>query len=116
MPLSLYFDQHVPHAIASGLARRGIDVLKCSQDGNSSLDDPGLLRRATELNRVFFSQDADLLEIANKCLAEGIEFSGLVYAHPLNITIGQAVRDLELLAKVLTVDEIRNRIEFIPLD
>ena len=29
MPLSLYFDQHVPYAIAAGLLRRGIDVLTC---------------------------------------------------------------------------------------
>jgi hypothetical protein len=116
MPLSLYFDQHVPFASAAGLMRRGIDVLTCGEDGNANLDDSGLLSRATELNRVFFSQDVDLLEIANSRLTDGLEFSGLIYAHPLDITIGQAVRDLELLANVVTAEEMRNRIEYLPLD
>jgi hypothetical protein len=30
------------------------------------------------------------------------------------VTIGQAVRDLELIAKVLDPQDMRNRIEFIP--
>ena len=116
MPLSFYFDQHVPYAIAVGLGRRGIDVLTSAEDGNAELDDFGLLNRATALDRIFFSQDADLLEIAHGKLSDGHEFSGLVYAHPLSITVGQAVRDLELLAKVVTAEEMRSHIEFLPLD
>jgi predicted nuclease of predicted toxin-antitoxin system len=116
MPLSFYFDQHVPFPIAVGLRRRGIDVLTCGEDGNSELDDPGLLRRSTELGRVFFSQDADLLEIAKAHLREGIPFSGLAYSHQLNITIGQAIRDLELLAQVVAFAEMQNKIEFLPFD
>jgi hypothetical protein len=32
-------------------------------------------------------------------LQAGIEFAGLVYAHQFSVTIGQAVHDLELIAK-----------------
>jgi hypothetical protein len=39
----------------------------------------------------------------------------LVYAHQLSVTIGQAVRDLELIAKAIDPQDMRNRIEFIPL-
>jgi hypothetical protein len=39
----------------------------------------------------------------------------VIYAHPLEITIGQAVRDLELHAKVLDPPEMRDRFERIPL-
>jgi len=43
------------------------------------------------------------------------EFTGVIYAHQLSITIGQAIRDLELLAHVFEAEELYNRIEFLPL-
>ena len=64
---------------------------------------------------MLFSQDRDLLRIANEQLDAGRDFNGLVYAHQLSITIGQAIHDLELLAQVLDPQDIRNRIEFLPL-
>jgi hypothetical protein len=45
----------------------------------------------------------------------GRDFAGLIYAHQLSVTIGQAVRDLELIAKTLDPQDMRNHIEFIPL-
>ena len=67
-----------------------------------------------QLGRVLFSQDKDLLILTRQWLQAGIEFAGLVYTHQLSVTIGQAVRDLELIAKVLDPQDMRNRIEFIP--
>jgi len=37
-----------------------------------------------------------------------------VYAHQLAISIGQAVRDLELVAKILDPGDMQNRVEYIP--
>ncbi len=108
-------DQHVPGPITGGLRRRGIDVVTAHEDGAAELDDDALLERATHLGRVLFSQDRDLLVIAHHWLETGREFSGLVYAHQLNITIGRAVRDLELLARVLEPNDMHNHIEFLPL-
>jgi predicted nuclease of predicted toxin-antitoxin system len=113
--LTFYFDQHVPSAIASGLRRRGIDVLTCDQDGAAQLPDEQLLERAQELGRVIFTQDADFLEIANDRMTRGHEFAGVVYAHQLHITIGQAIRDLDLTARVLTMEEVKNRVIYLPL-
>jgi hypothetical protein len=48
-------------------------------------------------------------------LQTGREFAGLIYAHQLDVTIGRAIRDLELLAQVLDPEDMRNHIEFIPL-
>lgn len=48
-------------------------------------------------------------------LQAGIEFSGLVYTHQLSVTIGQAVRDLELIAKAFGPEDMLNHIVFIPL-
>ena len=108
-------DHHVPAAVTAELRRRGIDVLTAQEDGADQLDDDLLLKRASQLDRVLFSQDRDLLGIANERMGSGSDFKGLVYAHQLSITIGQAVRDLELLAQVLDPQDIHNRIEFLPL-
>lgn len=108
-------DHHVPDSITAGLRRRGIDVVTAHEDGAAELDDDALLQRATQLGRVLFSQDRDLLVIAHHWLETGREFSGLIYAHQLNITIGRAVRDLELMAQILEPEDMPNHIEFLPL-
>ncbi len=108
-------DHHVSAAITEGLRKRGVDVITAHEDGAARLDDDRLLSRATEPDRVLFSQDQDLLVIAHRRMAAGVEFAGLIYAHQLNITVGRAVRDLELLATLLDADDLRNHIEFIPL-
>jgi hypothetical protein len=114
MTLSLYMDHHVPSAVTTGLRQRDVDVLTAAEDGADTHDDPALLDRATSLGRVLFSQDKDLLEITHQWLLDGRDFAGLVYAHQLSISVGQAIRDLELIAKVLEPDDIRNRVEYIP--
>jgi hypothetical protein len=115
LSLPLYMDHHVPSAITRGLRRRGLDVLTAAEDGAATSEDETLLARATELGRILFSQDDDLLAVAARRLEEGREFAGLVYGHQLAVTIGKAVRDLEIVARVLDPAEIRNRIEFLPL-
>lgn len=115
MSLPLFMDHHIPAAITAQLRRRGIDVLTAQEDGSDQLDDDLLLERAAQLGRVLFSQDRDLLQIANSWLGSGRDFAGLVYAHQLSITLGQAIHDLELLAQVLDLAAMRNHIEFLPL-
>ena len=115
MSLKFYLDHHVPAAIADGLRRRGVDVLTAYEDGTAELDDPDLLSRTTQLGRVLFSQDRDLLVLADQWLQAGRTFGGLVYAHQLSVTIGEAVRDLTLIAQVLEPEDMQNHVEFIPL-
>jgi Domain of unknown function (DUF5615) len=112
--LSLYMDHHVHAAITAGLRKRAVDVLTCQEDGTTTLDDDLLLDRATLLGRVLFTEDEDLLAITQQRQQAGKEFSGVAYAHQLNISIGQAIRDLELLAKVFEPDDMRNRVEYLP--
>jgi hypothetical protein len=107
-------DHHVPLAISEGLRQRGVDVLTATADGSAALDDEALLQRATQLGRVLFSQDQDLLAITHEWQKAGRDFSGLAYAHQLGISIGQAIRDLELLANVLDPGDMHNRVEYLP--
>jgi len=98
--VTLYMDAHVRRAVTKGLRRRGVDVITAQEDGASRLPDPMLLDRAMALGRVVFSQDDDMLREARRRQEHGENFAGVIYAHQLRITTGQAVRDLEFIAKV----------------
>jgi predicted nuclease of predicted toxin-antitoxin system len=108
-------DAHVRGAITRGLRRRGVDVLTAQSDGSDELSDAELMDRATALGRVLFSQDADLLIEASRRQQAAEFFSGLVYAHQLRITVGQAIAELELIAHASELSDFENRVEYIPL-
>ena len=100
MSVRLYMDAHIPSAITQGLRRRDVDVITAQDDAGDTLEDDELLDRATQLNRVLVSFDADLRREAALRQRSGKFFSGVVVADELSVTIGQCVIDLELLAKV----------------
>lgn len=108
-------DVHVPAAITRGLLLRGVEVLTAQLDGTTELSDPDLLDRATELGRVLFSQDEDLLAEATRRQRTGQAFGGVIYAHQLGITIGRAVSDLEVIAQAGMPEDLKNRVEYLPL-
>jgi predicted nuclease of predicted toxin-antitoxin system len=108
-------DVHVPRAVTTALRLRSIDVLTAQEDGSAKLDDDLLLQRATELGRILVSQDEDLLREGARRLREGEEFSGIVYAHQLRVTIGQMVEDLELIATATSKEEWSGRIAYLPI-
>ena len=84
-------------------------------DDRRGIADHLLLDRATELGRPLFSQDEDLLVEARRRQGTGINFSGLVYARQWQVTIGDCVRDLQLIAEVMEPEELANRVEYLPL-
>jgi Domain of unknown function (DUF5615) len=108
-------DHHVPRAITNGLRLRGVDVLTAREDGASELRDPALLERASELGRVLFTQDDDLLAEAAHRQHQGRMFGGVIYAHQLRISVGDCVRDLELVAKAGEPADMAGRTLFLPL-
>ena len=81
----------------------------------TSFRDPIILDRATELERVLFSQDDDFLAEANRRQQERINFSGVVYAHKLRVSVGDCVRDLEIISKAAYPEELANRVQYLPL-
>lgn len=115
MSVSFYMDVHVRRAVTEGLRLRSVDVLTAQEDGTTLLEDSELLNRATTLGRVLFTQDKDFL-------SEGIErqqnnhfFAGIVFAHQLDVTIGQCVSDLEIVSKAGEPEDLENRILYLPL-
>jgi len=108
-------DVHIRRAVTSALRLRSIDVLTAQADGAAELNDDRLLQRATELGRVLVSQDEDLLREGARRLIEHKDFSGIIYAHQLRVTIGRMVEDLELIARATSKDEWCGKIEYLPL-
>ena len=115
MSVGLYLDVHVRRAVTEGLRLRGVDVLTAQDDGAGELDDPNLLDRAAALGRILFTQDDDLLREAAKRQQRGEPFSGVVYGHQLNVTVGQCVDDLELIAQVTEREDWLGRVMYLPL-
>ena len=115
MSVPLYFDVHVPSAIADGLRLRGVDVVTAQEDGSAEFEDPRLLDRATELQRILVTQDEDFLHEASRRHRAGEAFFGIVYAHQLYVTIGECVTDLEIIAKNVEPDEWIAHVEYLPL-
>ncbi len=115
MSLALYMDVHIDSAITDGLRLRGVDVLRAQDDGADQYPDPALLDRATSLGRVLFSNDQDFLREGARRQRAGESFSGVIYAHPLHVTIGRCIDDLEILAKLTEPHEVANSLVYIPL-
>lgn len=115
MPITFYMDAHIPRSVTLGLRMRKVDVLTAQEDGADTLSDPDLLDRATHLNRVLFTFDDDLLAEAEIRQRKSKPFTGIIYAHPLRISIGHCIQDLELIAKVGEQEDLQNRVEFLPL-
>lgn len=115
MALKLYMDHHVARAITVGLRLRSIDVITAYEDGSHEIADTNLLDRATELGRVLFTQDDDLLIEATHRQRRSIPFGGVIYAHQADTSIGQCVEDLSLIVAVGTDADTVNLVIYLPL-
>jgi hypothetical protein len=109
-------DVHVHGAITRGLRARAVDVLTAQDDGAGELSDAALLDRAKLTGRALVTHDDDFLKEAARRQRCGEAFAGVIYAHPQGVTIGQCIRDLELIAKVADPEDLANRVEYLPLD
>lgn len=107
-------DEHIRRAITNGLKLRGIDVITVQEDGLTGIPDSILLDRATQLGRVIFTQDDDFLVIANRRQQEGVKFRGVIYAHQQYVTVGECVRDLEIIAKASEPEDLVNQVQYLP--
>src|SRR3972149_3137555 len=108
-------DHHVPEAVTLALRRRGIDVITALEDGRERADDEELLNRASQLDRILYTQDQDYLGIADRRRKEGRSFSGIVYAHQQSLSLGKAIADLELVVQVLEAEHMKNQVQFLSL-
>jgi hypothetical protein len=98
MAIAFFFDVHVDRAIVGQLRLRGVDVRTAQEDGVDRLSDELLLQHASQLNRPVITHDIRFHAMAENWQRQGRSFCGLIFAHPMQVTIGRCVRDLELIA------------------
>ena len=115
MPLHYYMDEHIPQPITNGLRVRDLDVLTAQEDNHRNTDDDILIARATELSRIMVSFDEDMLRHATQRQQDIVHFSGVIFAHPTQISIGECVRDLETIAKAGSPEDLSDQIVYLPL-
>ena len=114
MPVRLYFDHNVNRAITQGLRIRDVDILTAFEDRAHRLSDPELLDRATELERVLFSSDEDLIAEAHRRQRANEHFAGVIFA-PQSCPIGAVIEDLEILAAAGDLEDFAGSLLFLPL-
>ena len=115
MSLSFYFDHNMETAVSDALRDRGIDVLSAIEDDFDRAPDELVLERADALLRVLVTHDRDYLRLAAERLSDGRPFNGVVFCHQSRVTVGMMVSELELVARAMTSDDIRNTVVWIPL-
>ena len=115
MPVALYMDVHVHAAVVEQLRRRGVEVLTAQDDGALTFPDEKLLERSTALRHVLFTHDIRFKALGEDWQRQRRPFSGLVWGHPMRLTIGRMVTDLELIAKATDPADWPNVVEPLPL-
>lgn len=107
--VSLYLDENLSPTIAAQLKQRGIDAI-CVRDLNLLGDaDVNHLERATEMGRVLVTTDVDFLRLA----ATGVPHAGIIFGNQQDHTLGDWVKNLELLCFVYTTQDMANHVEYL---
>jgi hypothetical protein len=111
----LYMDENVEGAIIRALRDRGVDLVTGQEEGREGAPDPAVLDRATELGRVLFSRDRDMLREAVRRQRAGESFAGVIYGHPLVAALSQCINDLEAIAGAGRPEEFLDGVTYLPL-
>jgi predicted nuclease of predicted toxin-antitoxin system len=104
-----FFDQHIARAVATGLRRRGVDVLTAHEAGRCGLSDPEQLQFATAHERVVTTFDSDYLALHRA----GVQHAGIVWCPATQYTIGELVQLLYLMYMVTDRDSMHNQVEYL---
>lgn len=102
-------DENVDPAVAEGLRRRGVDVTTTTQANLLHASDIRQLEFARAEKRILVTHDEDFLRVA----MAGTPHSGIAYCHLESRSVGQMIAALLLIRDCLTIDEMRNHVEFI---
>lgn len=107
--IRFYLDENVPIAIAVQLKRRGIEALTVRDLDLLGDTDENHLQRATAMECVLCTHDADYIDLATS----GYEHTGIIFGQQHKHGIGDWVKFLELVYEVYTLEEMAGRIEYV---
>lgn len=109
MTIRFHLDENVHHAVARGLARRGVDVTTSTDARLVGAADFEQFAYAQSEQRVLFTHDPDFLRPDFTTQ----DHAGIVYCQKDSRSIGEIIRFLSLLCEVLVAEEMRNQIEYL---
>jgi hypothetical protein len=107
--LAFHLDEHIDHAVASGLRARGINVTTTQETGLLGADDTSHLAYTLQAQRVMVTCDSDYLALA----ASGVHHAGIAFVAPHAMAIGHMVRQLCLMSDCLEPAEMFDKVEFL---
>ena len=111
--VKIYTDESVDVAIAEGLQRRGIEAFSARDRNNLGLTDEEQLTFAREESATIFTHDTDFLRVAAQWNDLGRTHCGVIYCRQTTFGIGDCIRNLKVLATVLSPEDMINHIEFL---
>lgn len=111
--IKIYTNENVPIAIVKGLRRRGIEASSARDVGNLGMSDEEHLKWAMQNKYIIFTYDDDLVRICHKWRGRGIAYGGVIYVSHRKLSIGECIRRLEIIASVLSSEDMKDHIEFL---
>jgi predicted nuclease of predicted toxin-antitoxin system len=78
--------------------------------GKLGLHDDEQLEYAIKERATIFTHDDDFLSLVSE---SGREHYGVIYVHPLHLSIGESIRRLKIIVETKSSDEMRNQIQFL---
>lgn len=107
--IRFYLDVHVPHAVAIGLRRRGIDVIRVQEVGLADANDDEHMKFARREKRVLVTQDAGFVDRNKK----GESHYGIAFCEQGSRSIGEMIAALALIYDVLEQDDMVGHVEYL---
>jgi len=108
--MKIYADENIESAVIEGLRRRRVDVVSAGETGHLGKSDAFHLKKAAELGAAILTHDVDFLRISSQTEKK---HAGIIFAHPKPVSVGQCIRGVEPIVRVLTEKDMANHIEFL---
>jgi predicted nuclease of predicted toxin-antitoxin system len=109
VPVQFQLDEHIDHAIAHGLQRRGIDVLTAAEAGLRSVPDSDILAYAFRERRVLLTHDNDFLRLHQ----EGQSHAGIAFCEAGRKSIGEIIARLVKIFEDFEPDDLTGVVTFL---
>lgn len=92
-----------------------LDFVLVHDVGLTSQPDPVLLNWAASNHRIIITHDEKtMVPYAKQLVRQAEPMAGLIFV-PQSLGIGRAIDDLELILKIYSESDMRDRIEYLPL-
>lgn len=106
----IYADEDVDVAIVEGLRRRGIEAYSYLDFHNVGFSDYQQIEFAKKKGFVLLTHDTDFLRMVYE---KYTDHPGILFVAQTQLTVGEIIRRIECLVSTLTMEEMKNHVEFL---